>query len=105
MRTRFERESSLGSPIYERYRIDELMLTDELGVLVFSISTSIVNFTSLPITVLNFEDPKVKSLRRIKPVAENPLIVLRFIVCGGDGPWRSRVTDLVTPLSVKFPSS
>lgn len=34
MGTGFERESSLGSPIYERYGIDELMLTDELGVLV-----------------------------------------------------------------------
>ena len=34
--------------------------------------------------MLNFEAPKVKSLRRIKPVAENPLIVLPLIVCGGE---------------------
>jgi hypothetical protein len=34
MGTGFERESSLDSPIYERYGIDEFMLTDELGVLI-----------------------------------------------------------------------
>src|ERR1700722_14712433 len=70
-----------------------------------SISTSIVNFTSSPTTALNLDPPTLKSLRRIKHVAENPLIVLPSIVCGSDGPSRSRVTDLVTPLSVKFPSS